>query len=170
MSDNLSNSFGATLALVSGALAAGTTAGTIKTTVAVPYLLDGQFYSKAITDNIAIAITGGEVYQAPTGVGSINGAFTGGTGGATRLYLLCMNAAGAVSVTPGKIVNSADLAAGRVSLDFPDAPYNQCPFGAMRVVVTATTSFIPGTTALGASGVTTTFLNLGAVPATPLTA
>jgi len=170
MSNNLSNSFGATMALASGALANGTTAGTIKTTVAIPFALDGQFYSKAITDNIAIAYTGPDVYQAPTGVGSVNGAFTGGVGGATRLYLLALNAAGAVSVTPGKIVNTADLAAGRVSLDFPDAPFNQCPFGAVRIAVTANTSFIPGTTALGASGVTTTYLNLASVPAMPLTA
>ena len=170
MSDNLSNSFGATLALASGALAAGTTAGTVKTTVAIPYTLDGQFYSKAITDNIAIAYTGPEVYQAPTGVGSVNGAFTGGIGGATRLYLLCFNAAGTVSVTPGKIVNSAELAAGRVSLDFPDAPFNQCPFGAVRIALTANTSFIPGTTALNAAGVTASYLNLATVPANPLTA
>jgi hypothetical protein len=170
MSDNASMNFGATIALASGALAAGTTAGTVKTTVAIPYALDGQFYSKAITDNIAIAYTGPEVYQAPTGVGSVNGAFTGGIGGATRLYLLCFNAAGTVSVTPGKIVNSAELAAGRVSLDFPDAPFNQCPFGAVRIAVTANTSFIPGTTALNAAGVTASYLNLATVPANPLTA
>ena len=170
MSDNLSNSFGATFTITSGVLAAGTTAGTVKTTAAAAYALDGVHYSKAITDNISIAYTGPEVYQAPTGVGASNGSFTGGVGGATRLYLLCFNAAGTVSVTPGRIVNSADLAAGRVGLDFPDAPYNQCPFGAVRIAVTANTSFIPGTTALNAAGVTTTYLNLAGVPATPLTA
>jgi hypothetical protein len=170
MSDNISNNFGATFALASGALAAGTNAGTVKTTVAIPFALDGQLYSKAITDNISIAYVGPEVYQAPTGVGASNGSFTGGVGGATRLYLLCFNAAGTVSVTPGKIVNTADLSAGRVSLDFPDAPYNQCPFGAVRIAVTANTSFVPGTTALNAAGVTATYLNLAGVPGSPLTA
>lgn len=170
MSDNLSLAAGATMALASGALAAGTTAGTVKTTVAVPYVLDGQFYSKAITDNISIAYTGPSVYQAPTGVSSINGSFTGQVGGATRLYLLCFDAAGSVSVTPGKIVNSADLAAGRVSLEFPDAPYNQCVFGAVRVQCNAGVTFVPGTTALNAAGVTASYLNLATVPANPLTA
>lgn len=170
MSDNLSLSQGLTAALNSGALAAGTNAGTIKTTVAINFVLDGQFYSKAITDNISIAYTGPTVYQAPTGVGSVNGGFTGGTGGATRLYLLGLSTTGALSLIPSEIVATADLTAGVNALEFPDAPSGFCPIGAMRVAVTANTTFVPGTTALGASGVTTTFLNLSTVPAAPLTA
>lgn len=170
MSSNLSMTQGFTAALNSGALANGTTAGTIKTTVAIVYALDGQFYNKAITDNISIAYTGPTVYQAPTGVGSVNGAFTGGTNGSTRLYLLTLNAAGTVGVVPGPIVDSAELAAGRVALQFPDTSLSQlCVFGAVRVAVTAGTTFIPGTTALGAAGVTTSYLNLADVPSTPLT-
>lgn len=170
MSDNLSMNFGATMALNSGALAAGTNSGTVKTTVAISYLVDGQFYSKAITDNMSVAYTGPSVYQAPTGVGSVNGAFTGGSNGSTRLYLLCLSTAGALSIVPGKIVDTADLAAGRVSLDFPDVPPNLCPIGAMRVALTASTTYVPGTTALAAAGVTASFLNLATVPANPLTA
>jgi len=159
------------MALNSGALAAGTTAGTIKTTVAVTYLIDSQFYSKAITDNIAISYGGPSVYQASAGgVGGLNGGFTGGVNGSTRLYLLCLNASGAVSILPGAIVDTAELAAGRVALQFPDAPNLVSVFGAMRVALTANTTFVPGTTALAATGVTTTFLNLANVPANPLTA
>ncbi len=171
MSDNLSMNAGATWALNSGALAAGTTAGTIKSTVAINFVVDGQFYNKAITDNIAISFSGPSVYQAAAGgVGGMNGGFTGGTNGSTRLYLLVMNTAGAVSIVPGPIVDTAELAAGRVALQFPDAPLNTAVFGALRIAVTANTGFVPGTTALAAAGVTATFLNLATVPANPLTA
>lgn len=171
MSDNLSLAQGFTAALASGALAAGTNSGTIKTTVAVPYALDGRFYSKSITDNIAISYSGPSVYQAAAGgVQSVNGGFSGGVNGSTRLYLLCFDASGNVSIVPGKIVDNADLAAGRAPLEFPDAPNAVCPFGAMRIAVTAGTNFTPGTTALNAAGVTATFVNLATVPANPLTA
>lgn len=170
MSDNLSMNAGATWALNSGALAAGTNTGTVKTTAAIAYVVDGQFYSKSITDNMSIAYTGPSVYQAPTGVGSINGAFTGGTNGSTRLYLLVLTSGGTLSIVPGKIVDNVELAAGRVSLDFPDAPLGGCPIGALRVALTAGTTFVPGTTGLSATGVTSSFLNLATVPANPLTA
>lgn len=171
MSDNLSLSQGASIAFSSGALAAGTTSATIKTTATVTYTVDGAFYSKGATDNIAISYAGPSVYQAAAGgIQAVNGQFTGGTNGSTRLYLICLNAAGAVSIVPGPIEDSAELAAGRVALEFPDAPNLVCPIGAMRVALTAGTAFVPGTTALAAAGVTTTFINLSTVPANPLTA
>ena len=170
MSDNLSQDFGATLALNSGALAEGTNANTIQIAAAIDYVIDGRFYTKAITDNVAISYAGPTVYQAPTGVSAVNGGFTGGVGGATRLYLISLNAAGAVSIVPSEIVNSAELAAGTNALEFPDAPAGVCPIGALRVAVTAGTNFTPGSVDLSASGVTATFINLATVPANPLTA
>lgn len=170
MSDNLSQDSGATWALNSGALAEGTNANTIKTTADINYVIDGRFYAKATTDNIAISYSGPTVYQAPTGVGAVNGSFTGGVGGATRLYLICLSTAGAVSLVPSEIVNSAELAAGTSALEFPDAPINTCPIGAMRIALTAGTTFTPGSVDLSATGVTATFINLATVPATPLTA
>jgi hypothetical protein len=170
MSDNLSQDSGLTVALNSGALANGTTSATIKTTVAINYVIDGRFYSKSITDNITISYSGPTVYQAPTGVGGINGAFTGGANGSTRVYGLFLDTSGAVSILPGPIVDSADLAAGRASLQWPDVPNGVCPFGAIRIALTAGTTFIPGTTAFGATGVTTTYYNLADMPANPLTA
>lgn len=164
--DNLSLSQGGTLAFASGALANGTNAGTIKTTVAIPYIVDGQFYSKAITDNIAIA------YSGPAGVYSANsdGSFTGKVGGSTRLYGLYLDTAGALSVLPGAIVNSAELAAGAAALHFPAPQKGKVCIGVLRIAVTAGTTFIPGTTALGAAGVTASYLNLSSIPAEPLKA
>lgn len=170
MSDNLQLSQGGCFAFNSGALANGTNAGTIKTTVAITYTIDGQFKSKSITDNIAISYTGPSVYQAAAGgVQAVNGSFTGGANGSTRLYLLLLDGSGNVSLVPGAIVDSADLAAGRAPLMFPDAPRNQCAFGVMRIALTAGTVFLPGTTALGAAGVTTTYINLSSAPGEPLT-
>lgn len=171
MSDNLSLAQGASIAFSSGALAAGTTAATIKSTATVTYTVDGRFYSKNATDNVSVAYTGASVYQAAAGgVQAVTGAFTGAVGGSTRLYLIVLDASGNFSVVPGKIVNTAELTAGRVSLDYPDAPNLTCAVGAMRVALTAGTAFLPGTTALDATGVTTTFINLSTVPANPLTA
>lgn len=162
--DNLALSQGGNIALASGALANGTTAGTIKTTVVVPYLNDGQFYSKAITDNIAIAYTAAAtVYGQPS-----NGSFTGGANGSTRLYGLYLDTSGNVTLECGPIVDTVALAAGSAALHFPPNKRGLTVFGAVRIAVTSGTTFIPGTTALGAAGVTTTYLNLGTMPGEPL--
>ena len=171
MSDNLSLGQGLTVALNSGGLAEGTNANTIKTTADINYTIDGRFYSKSTTDNIAISYSGATVYQAAAGgIQAVNGAFTGGVNGSTRIYGIFLDTAGAVSILPGPIVDSAELAAGRVALPFPDAPKGVCPIGALRVALTAGTTFTPGSTDLSASGVTGTFYNLADMPATPLTA
>lgn len=166
--DNLALSQGGNFALNSGALAAGTTAGTIKSTVAINFTINGEFKLKAITDNIAIAYVGADVYSQNSV--ERNGGFTGQVGGSTRLYAIFIDGAGAVSIEPGKIVNTAALAAGTVPLEFPGTQRNKACIGAMRVAVTAGTTFVPGTTALAATGVTASFLNLASVPAEPLTA
>lgn len=168
--DNLSLSQGGSFALASGALAAGTTTGTIKTTVAIPYTIDGAFQTdKAITDNISIAYTGPTIHNGGT-VSATNGSFTGQTGGSTRLYGLYLNSAGTVTVEPGPIVNTAELAAGTAALHYPANKRANACFGMVRVAVTAGTTFIPGTTALNAAGVTTTYINLSAIPGEPLLA
>lgn len=168
--DNLSLSTGGSIALASGALAAGTTAGTIKTTVAIPFIVDGAFATaKAITDNIAITYVGPTVY-ANGSIAAGNGGFTGQTGGSTRLYGLYLNAAGTVTIEPGPIVNTADLAAGTAALHYPANKRANACFGMLRVAVTASTTFVPGVTALAATGVTSTFINLATIPGEPLLA
>ncbi len=164
--DNLGLSQGACMALASAALAAGTNAGTIKTAVIVPYVIDGVFYSRAIVDNVSIAVN----LAAPGFGAPSNGSFTGAVGGSTRLYGLYLDAAGAISVVPGPVASTAALAAGQAPLQFPQQIRGRCFFGALRVAVTAGTTFIPGTTALNAAGVTATFLNMATLPAEPLRA
>jgi hypothetical protein len=163
--DNLALSQGGNLAFTSGALDDGTTAGTIKTTATVTFTINGQFKSKGATDDVSIAYTGPSVYG-----DAGNGAFTGQAGGSTRLYGVYLNAGGNFSVLPGPVVNSAALAAGAASLQFPSAQRDKACIGVVRVAVTANTTFVPGTTALDASGVTVTYINLSSVPGEPLTA
>ena len=166
--DNLALSQGGNFAFNSGGLAAGTNAGTIQNAVAITYTINGEFKSKAITDNVAIAYTGPDIYS-QNAVES-NGGFTGQPGGSTRLYNIYLDGAGNYSIEPGKIVNSAELASGVAPLEFAGAQRNKACVGAMRIALTAATTFVPGTTALNASGVTATFINLSSVPGEPLTA
>ena len=169
--DNLSLTQGATLALAAAGLAEGTNANTIKTVNTVPFVLDGRFYSKSATDNIAISYSGATVYQAAAGgIQAVNGGFIGGVNGSTRLYSIFLDASGAVSILPGRIVDNAELSNGRIALEFPDAPKGVCPIGALRVSVTAGTSFVPGQVDLSATGVTATFYDLADIPSNPLTA
>lgn len=163
--DNLALSQGGSIALGSSVLGSGTTAGTIKTTVTMPYTIDGVFFSKAITDNIAAAVT---VPAVMSNGYAVNGSFTGQIGGSTRLYGLYIDGAGNVTLAPGPVVNSAELAGGNAALMFPGNIRMRAAFGVMRVAVTAGNTFVPGTTALAAAGVTVTFLNLMAFPAEPI--
>jgi hypothetical protein len=161
--DNLQLSRGGSFALASGALANGTTAGTIQTTATIPFTIDGTFASKAATNNVPITMVLDPIYGQNS-----DGSFTGAVGGSTRLYGLYMDSAGVISARPGPVVNTLDLAAGVVPLQYPQPLKSRCNFGAMRVAVTASTTFVPGVTALNAAGVTTTFVNLMQFPGEPI--
>lgn len=166
--DNIALSQGGNLAFTSGALADSATAAKIKTTATITFTINGVFKSKGATDNIVPSYTGASVYRAPTGVGTAEGPFTGGANGSTRLYNVYLDADGNFSVLPGPIVDTAALAAGTAALHFAPPQKDKACIGAMRIAVTAGTTFVPGTTALDATGVTTTYLNLSSVPGEPL--
>lgn len=161
--DNLQLSQGGSFAFASGALATGTGSGTIKTTVIVPYSVDGQFFSKAITDNISIVEANPPVFSVAS-----DGSFTGKVGGSVRLYGIYLDNAGAVTTVPGAIANVADLAAGLTTLQFTQNIKGKTCIGFMRIALTAGTTFIPGVTAQAAAGVTASYLNVFSIPAEPL--
>lgn len=168
--DNLAFARGGNFALSSGAVAITTDTTKIKTTATITYVVNGEFKSKSATDNISIAYTGPTVYRAPAGVGTGDGSFTGGANGSTRVYGVYLDGAGNFSVVPGPIVDSAALAAGTAPLEFPGEQADKACVAAVRVAVTAGTTFVPGTTGLDATGVTDTYYNLAFAPAKPLTA
>lgn len=171
--DNLALSQGGSFAFASGALGNGTTAGTIKTTAIVPFTVDGIFYTKAITDNIPFTLA-----LTPSYGVVVNGSFTGGpftvgaVSGSTRLYGVYMDKAGVVSYLPGPLIDTAVILSpgSTAGLQFPANRKGRVCIGMVRIAATAGTSFIPGVTALNAAGITTTYLNLSAIPAEPLLA
>lgn len=125
------------IALAAAGCAIATTTSKAKTVNSVAYTIDGVFQTaKAGTDN----------FWTPTGV-----AFGGGPAVFTK-YLLLVNAAGAASVLQSSV--SPVSAAACV---YPSMPDGFCVFGVLTIALTAGTVFTPGTTLLGAAGVTATF-------------
>lgn len=87
----------------------------------------------------------------------------------TCMYLMCVDAALAVTSVAGTAVSSAALSAGTATLDLPEPTSGTCPFGAVKIATTAVT-FTPGTTALDASGIAETYYDFaGGLPARPFT-
>lgn len=85
------------------------------------------------------------------------------------IYLLCVNAAGTMSIVEGDAVLTANITSGYTSLKWPQPGESVCPLGAVRVDTNASVTFTPGTTNLSAAGVTDTYYDLFALPDTDLT-
>ena len=111
----------------------------------VDYCIGGALYHKADTASIAL---GAQPTQAAN---------------TTCLYLVCLDAAGTVSVVKGK-----DVANGSGVIHYPAVPAGMCAIGAIKVKTAAAVTFTGGTTNLDATGVTATFTDLFAVPTAPL--
>lgn len=139
--ETLANVVGAQCLTAAG-LAAGTTTSKVKSANAVDYTIDGKIYEKAASDPL----------DTPTG--SQQGNDT------KALYLFSIDSGGTVSCTQSAIVGSSD------SVEYPDLPSGEAPIGAIKVETDSNTTFTPGTTNLGASGVTTTYIDLNRVPTT----
>lgn len=132
-----------TQCLQSGALAEGTNAATIKTAAITYYTIAGKFYSKAITDNIALTAATAQVALSKC------------------CYLICIDSAGTVSSVKGTDV----LTASEVAPTIPAPTASTCPIGVLQVTVANAATFTAGTTDLSASDVTGVFANLvGPVP------
>jgi hypothetical protein len=112
-------------------------AATFKTTGTTSYTCDGIWFTKAAL--AAQAFTAGHAVQAI---------------GTTRYYLVTLDSAGTVRTIQGTSGGG-----------MPDAPANQTPIGAIKIVTNASTTFTPGTTALDAAGVTATYIDLCVLPA-----
>lgn len=154
MSTNAQGLNSGNIVLNSGAVSAGTNAGSIQTTATVNYTVNGIFRTKAATNNIAL--------PAP----SVAGAYTAGAiqslaVGEKALFALFIDAAGNFSFG-----QSAKVGAGE------PAPVIGSPADkavvAVFTVTAATAPFVPGTTALGAAGISTVFYNTSVMPATSL--
>lgn len=114
-------------------LAEGTNANTIKTVAATVYSIGGQQYSKAATDNVAMAALAAQAVST------------------TAYYLASVNAAGTVKLTKGTD-NVIDV--------LPEVPSGYCQIGAIKIDTDATHTFTSGTTDLSATGITASFYDL----------
>lgn len=137
----------------SAAVSAGTNAGSIQTTAAINYTINGIFRTKAATNNVAL--------PAPSAAGAFTaGAIQSLAIGEKALFALFIDAAGTFSFG-----QSAKVGAGE------PAPVIASPSDKATVAVftvTATSApFVPGTTALG-TGNTVTFFNTTVMPGTSL--
>lgn len=146
-------------------LAAGTTAGTFKTTNIFAFLVLGLAYFKAITDNIAFAVR----VQVP--------ALTLPSLAASQqtVYFLSVRASdGAIFAEPMRPVAMGGGAPSNVvasntgsgfqtggSAEWPSETPGYAIFGAIKVATTAAGAFIPGTTSLGAANQVVTYYNAG---------
>lgn len=147
---------GRTASYSKAGLAEGTNANTIKIAApngaGVDYSIDGIAYHKADTDNIAV--TAHAVQPVAT----------------KCLYLVQIDSAGTVSTKKGQEVLTADLTAGRKSLQWPVPDASKCPLGGYKVETDASTTFTNGSTDLGAAGITDTYYDFaGGMPNKPLT-
>lgn len=143
---------GVTLALNSGGLAIGTTTSQISIATAVNYLYKGVFGQRATSVSIAYPIEPG-TGLVPT---SPNAYVTLAAGQACS-FLVVVDSANALTAVQGPVQTAGD------PCPVAPVPNNRIAIGAFKVV-NVTNPFIPGTTALNAAGVTTTYFNLGSHP------
>lgn len=134
MSYNIEQANSGYLSLTAAGLAEGTDANTFKTTNTLTFTSNGIFKSKAATDNLP--------FTAGTALGNSQAC----------LFAVWITAAGAVSTTQGPIVAAGDPCPvpGQVTA-------GTTLVGLIKIVTSSSATFTPGSTDLGASGVTDTF-------------
>lgn len=161
--DNLANRIlSGNRAEASAGFATGTTTTLVKTTVVLPYVINGIWYSKAITDNQAVTgatvtgpLVGGGTYTQPAAT--------------TVYYVLSYNAAGTLYVTQGSYAGQSLGQPGAVGDgSIPDVQdLTLCPAGILKVVNTSLSAnggFRLGTDAIGIANTTATYFNIANLP------
>jgi len=142
MSYNLNQTNGGFESLSAAGLAEGTNANTWKTANTLTYTSDGVFKSKAATDNVAFT-AGHSAVPASS----------------TCLFGVWIDSAGTFSTSQGSIVASGD------PKPFPTAPAADLTLvGLIQVTTNSSTTFTPGSTDLGATGVTDAYFDTSRMP------
>lgn len=131
---------GGNMVIGKAGLAEGTNANTIKTVTAVVFTIDGKYYSKSATDNIAMTALAAQAADT------------------TALYAVWINSSGTVSLTKEKEVLSTAISNGQTALPTVAPRVDYALLGLMKIVTVAVT-FTSGSTDLSASGVTATFID-----------
>jgi hypothetical protein len=141
MSYNIEQINSGFVSLTSGAIAAGTTAGTFKTTATITFTNNGIFKSKSATNNLTFS-------SGHTALGNSQAC----------LFGLWLDASGNVTTSQGPIVAAGD------PCPVPGAPAaNRTPFGLIKVSTSSSETFTPGTSTLG-TGNTAAYTDISAMP------
>lgn len=142
---------------VKAGLTTATTTTAVKTVAATNYTINGIYYTKAITDNMAITTATGPVNASTTTyVQPLN---------TVAYYVVCLDAAGALSIVQGSYAGQP-LGGGAIGDgSIPDVPTTVCAIGIFKLSTT-TAAFTIGTTAVTSAAVgTATFYDiLGVIP------
>jgi hypothetical protein len=156
MSSTLQGANQLTAAFTSGGLAIGSTTSQFSTANTITFAIRGRFYSKtaAATQAFVIEPNTGIVPTAPNTLQTL-------AAGQSCTFSVILDTAGAFTVMQGDIVDNGNLAPVRV------APSDKAIVGVIKIANT-TNPFIPGTTALTATGVTATYINLSQHPGAPV--
>lgn len=141
-------------------------AATVKTTNAINYSIDGKWFTKAALAALVLAtdatlqaqVTGSASY----GVQPIS---------TTVYYLGIVDATGTVKFLQGTYNGQAftPYIGPKGSGDIPSPLLlgdTYAPFGVIKIVTNASTTFTPATTALDAAGLTVTFTDIDQIPST----
>lgn len=132
MSYNLEQMNSGYVSLTAAGLAEGTNAATFKTTNTLTFTSNGVFKSKSATDNL-----------------TFSSGHTALAASQACLFGVWINASGSVSTSQGVIVAAGD------PCPVPTAPAAGLTLvGLIKVTTDSSTTFTPGTTDLGASGIT----------------
>lgn len=127
-------------------LAEGTNANTFKTTTNICfYTIKGVMYEKAATDNL-----------------TFSSGHTTITGPAECIFGVLLDSSGNVTTVQGPIKTIGDD--NNVLAWPPSNDDDKCLIGGIVVSVASTYSFIPGSTDLGATGITDTYVDCDGLP------
>jgi hypothetical protein len=135
MSYNIEQANSGFLSLTAAGLAVGTNTGTFKTANTLTFTSNGVFKSKSATDNL-----------------TFSSGHTALAASQACLFAIWTSATGTITTTQGPIVAAGDpcpvptAAASNVTL-----------VGLIKVTTSSSGAFTPGTTGLGASGVTAAY-------------
>lgn len=150
-----------TLAFVKATLAAGTTS-TLSSTGTIVYSIRGKAYSASALSNTATPTTDWSTLAAFTGVTANNGC----------VFMVGLNAAGALKCVQGTITPLDVSGAFVVAPQFGGLPLDFCPIGYIVIkagaTANATTGWVFGTNNMASvTGITYTFVDVVGMPDRP---
>lgn len=139
-----------------GLAEATTTAGAVKNTNALNYVINGRAYQKAATTDVAM-------------VADASSAFVTLSAKKVSVFFAFLDTAGTLTFVQSGVYDNAQ-AAGHVSraIDWPDVPNKAC-IGAMKVETNNAATYTPNVTDLSAADVVDTFYNVADDYGVPVT-